>query len=258
MAVAEALSIYGLKRAPELPSASRIGFAMIRLIEWWGDRTVDIVNPESCSAYTKYRLGMGVTPGSVALDLSLLRAAMNHRVKNGHLTLGPFIQLPPRQPARNRWLTRSEAARLLNASRRFNSHQLSLFILIALYTGARRGAILGFRWDQVDFERGRINFNEPGRPITTKRRPIIQIPRQLLWFLRAARRKADSPWVISYRGGRIADIRNSFEEARARAGIGRDVTAHTLRHTCGTLVGSGWRRPLSDRWLARSHESADD
>jgi integrase len=233
--VAEALSIYGLRRAPELPSAGRTGFAMVRLIQWWGDRTVDIVNPESCSAYTKHRLGMGVTSGTVAAELSVLGAALNHCTRNGHLTTAPFIQMPPRQPGRERWLTRTEAARLLNASRRFSPH-LSLFILIALYTGARRGAILGLRWNQIDFERSRINFNEPGRRITTKRRPIIPVPRQLLWFLRAAQRKAVSPWVISYRGDRITDVRKSFEKARTEAGIGPDVAPHTLRHTCGTWL----------------------
>jgi integrase len=184
---------------------------------------------------------MGFASGTVVLELSVLRAAMNHCVKNGHLTSAPFIQLPPTSRGRERWLTRTEAARLLNASRRFSPH-LSLFILIALYTGARRGAILGLRWDQIDFERGRINFNEPGRLITTKRRPIIPIPRQLLWFLRATRRKAGSPWVISYRrGDRVTDVRNSFEKARMEAGIGPDVTAHTLRHTCGTC----WLKPAS-------------
>jgi hypothetical protein len=60
--VGRALSIYGLKRAAELPWASRIGFAMVRLIEWWGDRTVDAVNPESCSAYTGTALAWGSHP----------------------------------------------------------------------------------------------------------------------------------------------------------------------------------------------------
>lgn len=175
-------------------------------------------------------------------------------MKNGYLTSAPFVQLPPKTPGRDRWLTRSEAAALLRASRR--TPHLALFILIALYTGARRGAILGLRWDQVDLERGRINFNVPGQPITNKRRPIIPIPRQLLWSLRAARRRSNSPWVIAYQGERMAGIKHSLANARARAGLDPSVTAHTLRHTCGTWLAqagvdlyqiAGWLGHTSER-----------
>jgi integrase len=210
---------------------------------------LDVMMPEldgfeSSSAYTKYRLGQGVKPGTAAKELAVLRAAINHCVRNGHLTAAPFVRMPPKTPGRNRWLTASEAANLLRASRR--TRHLALFILIALYTGARGGAILGLRWDQVDLERGRVDFNQPGRPITNKRRPIIPIPRQLLWFLRAARQRSDSPWVIAY-PGRSSDeyqalVHPGPSRSRARFGRHRAYVATHLRH----MVGSEGRRPLPD------------
>jgi integrase len=267
MAIVEALTLYGERHAVQLPSAARVGYAMTALINWWGDKCVEVVNPESCNAYTRYRLGQGVKSGTAAKELSTLRAAINYCVKNGHLSVAPFVQMPPKTPGRNRWLTRSEAARLLNASRRSGPH-LGLFILIALYTGARHGAILGLRWDdQIDLERGRIDFNEPGRPVTNKRRPIIPVPRQLLWFLRAVRRRSDSPRVISYQGGGVRSVKHAFVRARARAGLGPDVTAHTLRHTCGTWLAqagvdlyqiAGWLGHTSERTTELyAHHSPD-
>lgn len=165
------------------------------------------------------------------------RAAVNWAAKNGYLISAPFVELPPRQPGKDRWLTRSEVARLLWESRksRYARLHLPLFILIAIYTGARHGAILGLRWSQVDFVRGRIDFNEPGRPVTNKRRPIIPIPRGLCAALIRAHQRATNPWVIAYDGKPIKRIRKAFDAACRRAGL-IGVGRHTCRHTCGTWL----------------------
>jgi integrase len=78
-----------------------------------------------------------------------------------------------------------------------------LFILIAIYTGARHGAILGLRWTQTDFISGRSDFNEPGRPQTNKQRSAIRLPRGLRLALMRAQQNATSPWVITFEGRRI-------------------------------------------------------
>src|SRR5262249_36618713 len=166
----------------------------------------------------------------------------------------------PREPGRDRWLTRSEAAKLLWESRREVKSRLHLplFILIALYTGARRGAILGLQWSQVDLVRGRIDFNEPGRARPNKRRPIIPIPRGLLWFLRAAQRRASSPFGIAYDGQAVKRIRRSFRGACRRAGL-TDVTPHVLRHTAGTwLAQAGVDLHQIGGWLGHSNEGTTE
>jgi integrase len=191
---------------------------------------------------------------TAAKELSTLRAALRWAVRNGYLAATPAVELPPKQPGRDRWLTRSEAARLLWESRREPKTRghLPLFILIALYTGARQAAILGLRWTQVDLVAGRIDFNEPGRPRTNKRRPVIPIPRGLLWFLQKAQARARSRWVISYQGEQIKRIRRGFDAAARRARLG-GVTRHTLRHTCGTWLAQAGVDPHQIAgWLGHS------
>jgi integrase len=85
------------------------------------------------------------------------------------LVLGEYYIPVPSAPAgRDYWITRSEAARLLWETRRDWRARLHLpsYTLIALYTGARCGAILDLTWPQIDLVRGIINFNPPGRAPT--------------------------------------------------------------------------------------------
>jgi integrase len=56
----------------------------------------------------------------------------------------PTVWKPPRSAPRDRWLTRSEAARFLWAARR--TEHLKRFIMLGLYTGSRSGVIRNLEW----------------------------------------------------------------------------------------------------------------
>jgi hypothetical protein len=69
---------------------------------------------------------------------------------------------------------------------------MPLFIVIGLYTGRRKEAILSLRWPQVDLKGKVIDFDLLGRPVTDKVRGKIRIPDRLLPHLvRAWRRGSD-------------------------------------------------------------------
>ena len=125
-----------------------------------------------------------------------------------------------------------------------------LFILIGLYTGQRKEALLSLRWSQVDLETGRINYNPPGRRQTNKRRPHVPIAPRLLPHLRRARRRGtDLGFVINRDGGRLGDIKKGFAArlppcraerrlaARSQA-HGRDLADARGRRDCGRRPGS--------------------
>jgi integrase len=123
---------------------------------------------------------------------------------------------------------------------------LPLFILVALYTGRRKQAVLALRWAQVDLVAGRIDFDVPGRSRTNKRRGKVPIPPRLLPHLRRARRRgSDVGYVLHVDGARIGDIKKGFKAACDRAGLA-GVSPHTLKHTCATwLMQAG-----TDLWTA--------
>jgi integrase len=157
-----------------------------------------------------------------------LRAALRWRLGAG----APKVELPPRGQPRDRWLTRQEADKLIAG---LKGHHVRLFVLLALHTAARRGAILGLTWDRVDLDSRRIDFNEPERERTKKRRarpPINDTPYAALV---AAKESAETSYVIEWAGNRVDSVKHGCRSAGERAGL-TDVTPHTLRHTAVTWM----------------------
>lgn len=265
--IADALDLYGSLHAPTTEAPERIGHAIEALLPFWGGNMVGDVSDETCRAYGEWR---GRSDGTIRRELGTLRAAINFAHRKGRLTHAPAVWLPDRPEGRERFLTRGDAAALLNAARTGRADTrlyLPLFIVLALYTGARKDAILSLRWTQVDLDRRRINFNPPGRKRTGKGRAHIPIPDRLLTFLRLARRRGtDLGYVVHNSGKRIKDIGGAWDGDPERGGDGSfgrackraglvDVTPHTLRHTCGTwLAQCGVDLWEIAGWLGHSHE----
>lgn len=242
MMVAEALTIYGEHHAPHTVGCKTIGSNIKALVQWWQETTVSAVTAAACRRYAKERNRAAWT---IRRELGTLSAALRYCVVEGYLTQAPPVWLSQKGPARERWLTRNEAARLLRAACQ-EPHvrlYLPLFILIGLYTGARKEAILSLQWQQnstggwVDLDRGLIDFRTPGQE-TKKRRSRIPIHPRLELFLQSARKRTQQ-YVIERNGQRILDFSGSFNTACRRAGL-INVIPHTLRHTAVTwLVQAG-------------------
>jgi hypothetical protein len=113
--IADTLAAYGSEVAPAMPSARNIGYHISNLLKWWGDKRVAHITPKSCKAYVKTK-----TAPAAAADIKILKAAVKHwNTEYGPLDAMPQFWRPPGNPPKERWLTRSEAARLLWAARRY-------------------------------------------------------------------------------------------------------------------------------------------
>ena len=159
--IAEVLADYAKEHAPRTATSERISYAVEALASFWSGNFAGDITRETCAAYGGHR---GKSDGTIRRELGVLRAALNHAFQEGRLRRVPFVFLPPPPAARDRWLTRTEAAALLRAARHDKRCRLHLpmFILLGLYTGARKSTILSLRAPQVDLARGRIDLNSPG------------------------------------------------------------------------------------------------
>ena len=242
--VTDMLNEYTIDKGPKLAAPVRLACAVIKLADFFEGNTVADITPQTCARYAEWR---GRSAGTVRRELGVLRAGINHLHRNGRLTRPVAVELPDRPEPRDRWLTRKEAAGLIRAARTPQARlYMPLFVLIGLYTGRRKEAILSLRWPQVNLEARTINFEIAGRKRTKKKRGIIPIPPRLLPHLRRARKRGtDLGYVLHISGERILDIKKGFAAACKRAGIEK-VSPHTLKHTAATwLMQSG-----TDPWQA--------
>lgn len=229
--VTDVLNYYATERGPKVAAPRVIGCAVDALTGFWQGRVVADVTPQTCGLYVETRHR---SPNTVRRELNVLQTALNYAHKHGKLTRRLAVELPEAPEPRDRWLTRREVACLLREALHspLVRHYLPLFILIALYTGRRKQAILSLRWSQVNLDEGWINFEQGRR--TNKRKGGVRIPPRLLPHLRRARmRGTELGYVVHADSKRIGDIKKGFSAACTRAGLA-DVTPHVLKHTAIT------------------------
>jgi integrase len=104
---------------------------------------------------------------------------------------------------------------------------VALAMKIALATGWRRASVLGLRWEQVDWQHGRITGRGKGR--AGGRVLVHPLTDELREILLAAHPQEAGP-VVSYRGYPVIDIKKAFASARTAAGFPH-VTFRDLRHS---------------------------
>lgn len=257
--VADVLSIYDEDRRPNMANKAKHDERMGRLAAWWGGKSLSQVTGETCRAYAATRK----TLGGARRDLEDLRAAINHHAREGLHRGIVGVWLPEKGAPRERWLTRSEAARLLwhcwrakEVQRRWRGpnkgktlptgkrplRHLAKFILLGLYTGTRAAAIAaasptrGIGRSYVDLDAGIFYRLPEGRRATNKRQPPVPLPANLLSHMRRWKRSgAAASYFVEWNGKPVASVKTAFTHAAELAGL-TDVTPHTLRHTAATWL----------------------
>jgi len=207
------------------------------LIKFFGDKLVGDLDEEDIDAFGLHRMEEdGVKASTVNRDLNCLRAALR-RLKTRRVVRDiPEVSAFEEDAVAIPWLTQDQARRLIAAAQ---EPHLQLFIRLGLLTGARSGAILDLTCDRVDFDRedhGVIDYRDPLRKTTKKRRTAVRVPESLKAALQTAVGNSKSGYVVEYRGAPVQKIRTGFHAARTRAQLPDTYTPHTLRHTCTTWL----------------------
>jgi integrase len=282
IAVADVLSIYVDDCGPRQRNRKKFDERIGRLNDFWGGKRLSDVNGESCRAYVLER----GNSGGARRDLEDLRAAINHHATEGLHRSIVRVTLPEKGPPRERWLTRSEAAKLLWVcwrhrelqlrhrgpdrgrklpTTRYPLRHLARFILIALYTGTRVGAIAcaspnrGEGRSFVDLDRGIFYRLPEGATPSKKRQPPAPIPGRLLAHMRRWKaRSIVKEHFVEWNGSPIASVKTALKTAVRLAKLPGKITPHTFRHTAATwLMQNGVSMWRAAGFLGMSVETLD-
>ncbi len=104
-----------------------------------------------------------------------------------------------------------------------------LILVIGYHLGMRRGEILKLRWDQVDWENNLIRLER--RQTKGKQARVAPFYGELrAWLEMAYSSKADSEFIVSWKGLGISEVKSAWNKARKRAGV-PELLVHDLRRT---------------------------
>jgi integrase len=280
--VADVLSIYVDDCGPRQRNRGKFDERIARLNEFWGAKRLSEVSAATCRAYAAHRGNQG----GARRDLEDLRAAINHHADEGLHREIIKVTLPEKGPPRERWLTRSEAAKLLwmcwrhrelqlrhrgpdkgkkLPTKRYPLRHLARFLLIGLYTGTRAGAIAaaspnhGEGRSFVDLDRGIFYRLTEGAAPTKKRQPPAPIPLRLLAHLRRWHAKGIvKERFVEWNGEPIESVKTALKTAVRLAKLPGKITPHTLRHTAATwLMQNGVSMWRAAGFLGMSVETLD-
>ena len=159
-----------------------------------------------------------------------------------------------REQRRERFLSAAELARLgevLAEAEADGSEPLGAVAAIRLLilTGCRRNEILELQWEQVDFERGLLWFEE-----SKTGRKVVPLGAAALELLSTLPRLDGNPYVIfgGKDGGRLVDLHWPWARMRKRAGL-EDVRLHDLRHSFASVGASaGLSLPIIGKLLGHT------
>lgn len=186
-----------------------------------------------------------VSDHSVFKELVLLRLALKKARDDGRWA-GDVAAMFPRHRAnyrpRERWLERREAERLLGSL----GPERRLWLLVALYTGARKGEVEGLDWSDFDWKRQTIHIRGTKTEGADRTIPLVPPLRKALW-----RQREDAGKVVPCWGNVIRDLNAAAE----RTGI-KPCSPNDLRRTLATWLAEDGvpERHIAD-WLGHgSHE----
>jgi integrase len=188
-----------------------------------------------CTLRTKGAPPRTLSPATIRATLTLLKRIINNGSKNGCCAGLAFrITMPKVSNVIIEDLNEDELKRLMAAIEADVNEDARGLMLLALYTGMRRGELFKLQWAHVDFARGFIRIIGP-KGGTDQTIPLNQAARKVL---EALHRK--SVYVFPGEdGGQRVTIQKALRRIRKAAGLSPTFRPlHGLRHAFASRLAS--------------------
>ena len=234
----EFFEVYMTRHGSEHKSSSKNRSLFVRLAKQWENyRLVDITRVKVEALHRK--IG-NETPIQANRLLQLLSSMFSQAILWGYLkTDNPCKGIKKfREVSRDRFLSGEELARFFEALDLTENPAFKDFILLSLFTGARKSNVLSMRWKDIDFERS--VWKIPGE--LSKNGDPMQIPLgpDALEILRRRRAETSSVFILPGAGktGHYTTPTHAWETLLKRAKL-EDLRIHDLRRSMGSWMTIG-------------------
>lgn len=227
---AEGARLYAIHHLRNRPSRRSFEQAYKQFFKPWADRPLTALTRKEVRAW---HVGLAHIPGHANKALTLLRSLYNWALDleliegaNPTLRIRRFAM-----PPRDRFLTLEELHRVMTGLPHLPPKPRA-YLLMLLFTGARRGEACHIRWADID-EQTRL-WKKPKTKNGTSQ--FIPLPSQVMSALETLPRRSE--WVFPGQGGRAwsgGTAEKEWGTIRRRWGLD-DVTLHDLRRTCASYL----------------------
>jgi len=218
-----------------------------------GVKTLEEITPAKIQHFKAQRL-REVAPNTVNLELRCLRAFFKRCVKQGWIQQSPVeVEMVEGTPGKLIFLSDDEINPLLDHLPTWASEAARFLIL----TGLRLDEARYLQWTDLDLDSGELSVRrkpELGFSPKRKKERTVPIPPELTEELRCREQKTG--WVLRNDRGEQFNRRRFqrlIPSAARAAGLDKQVTPHTLRHTYGSrLVMAGVDLPTVKELMGHS------
>ena len=169
-----------------------------------------------------------LSPQTVKHILALLKRLIGFGIKKALCPPLPFvIEMPKVDNIKDDALSEDQLKTLFKAIEEDTDPHAGNMMLIALFTGIRRGSIFNLKWSDIDFERGFITLRDPksGKddiiPLNDQARAVFE-----------SHTKSKSEYVFPGRNGeKRTNAQKAINKIKKAAGLPKETRPlHSLRH----------------------------
>lgn len=218
-----------------------------QLLRILGEQPLASLRLDDVQAFVNTRLAEDAAPETVRKELCVLRRALDLAHKRGIPGPAPEAAMPrfrARYVPRKTWLSQRQFAELLAAL----PEDRALFVLVAVYTGARLSELVRLSWPDVDFDADHIHIRGTKTQQSDRFVPLHPRLRDVLRGRRALRGPVLPAWLNIRRDLALAcqkagvpvvtpnDLRRTFASWLVQAGETSYVVAQLLGHSSSTMV----------------------
>ena len=214
--------------ANETVSVPRMKDAWKAMRPFWEYVRPEAIDEEMAKAYAAQRRA---GPATIRYELSHLAVSLRWAEAKKIIDRAPAVWRPAAPERVERHLSRDAFRKLLAGT---VAPHARLYMLLGIFTAARPSALLDLTWDRVDFGRGTVNLNPPGRQQTAKRRPVVALNDQAVEALKLAYEARQSAYVIERGAKKVGSIKKAFQAASERSGV--RATPYSLRHSAAVWM----------------------